>query len=387
LYEITFRRNNPSSEKTRIFMASIIDGNKPAFSREGGVDGSEDRPEDRSKEQSEEATPLKQAVFCGPGFWIDRVYAKGRQDRVAQLTSLYPHLIDLDNFEQNADQLRDVQVIFSTWGIPKFTPGHLDRMKSLEAVFYAGGTVKSFAAELLRRNIIVVSAWQANAVPVSEFTLAQILLGMKGYFRNVRDIHNFRAGGEPPFQGPGNFGETAAILGAGAIGTRVIEMLRQFEMRIVVFDPYLSEERAASLGVEKVTLEQAFKEAFVISNHLANVPATRALLRGDLFASMRPGATFINTGRGETVDEPAMTAILASRPDITALLDVTHPEPPPPDSPLYDLPNVRVSGHIARSINDELVRMADYCIEDYIAFVNKRPLRYAVTLSMLETMA
>jgi len=259
-------------------------------------------------------------------------------------------------------------------------------MPSLRAVYYAGGSVRRFAHRLLERNITVVSAWQANAVPVAEFTLGQILLATKGYFRNSTEYTSpsvcYKA-----FQGRGNFGECIAILGAGAIGGRVIELLGRFELSAVVFDPFLSEVRAAELGVEKVSLEEAFKRGYVVSNHLANLPETTGMLHSAHFSSMRPDATFLNTGRGATVDEPGMISVLQCRPDITALLDVTFPEPPPEGSPLYALPNVHLTTHIAGSIGDEIVRMADYCIDDFIAAEENGSQRYAVSYSMLETMA
>jgi len=90
-------------------------------------------------------------------------------------------------------------------------------------------------------------------------------------------------------------------------------------------------------------------------------------------------------GRRERVAE--MIDVLTRRPDLTALLDVTHPEPPKPDSPLYSLPNVQISTHIAGSMNNELVRMADYCIEEFERWQAGEPMRYRVTLEMLETMA
>jgi phosphoglycerate dehydrogenase-like enzyme len=136
-----------------------------------------------------------------------------------------------------------------------------------------------------------------------------------------------------------------------------------------------------------VSLEAAFERGYVISNHMAYVAGTKDLIRGELIARMRRNATFINTGRGETVEEESMVATLRTRPDLTALLDVTFPEPPIDGSPLYELPNVMVSGHIAGSLNDEHVRMADYCIEDFMAFLDDRPLRYEVSRDMLERMA
>jgi len=133
--------------------------------------------------------------------------------------------------------------------------------------------VRGFARPLLRRGITVVSGWAANAVPVAEFTLAQILLANKGYFQNGRECtgtDRYRTA----FRGCGNYGTTVALLGAGQIGRKTIELLRPFHLRVIVFDPFLDEVQADDLGVEKVSLEQAFGQGQVVSNHLADVPAT-----------------------------------------------------------------------------------------------------------------
>ncbi|XHR30454.1 MAG: hydroxyacid dehydrogenase [Chthoniobacteraceae bacterium] len=305
---------------------------------------------------------------------------------MAGLTDLYPELVDLENFERHARSLCDLEVIFSTWKMPRLRPEHLCRLPNLKAVFYAAGTVKAFARPFLERGILVVSAWHANAVPVAEFTLGQILLSMKGYFRNAREYSEPGYWELGRFLGAGNYGETVALLGAGAIGQKVIELLRPFHHRVIVFDPLLSESRAEELGVEKVSLQAAFREGYVVSNHLANIPETQELLNEELFASMRADATFLNTGRGATVDEAGLIQVFASRPDLTALLDVTWPEPPVQGSPLYGLPNIHLSSHLAGSSNDETVRMADLCIEEFLAWKAKKPLRYAVTLEMLNRM-
>ena len=100
---------------------------------------------------------------------------------------------------------------------------------------------------------------------------------------------------------------------------------------------------------------------------------------------MREGAVFINTGRGAQVNEAELIEVLEKRPDLTALLDVMHPEPPEDGSKLYTLPNVRLSTHIAGSINDEVHRMADYMIEELRRYLAGEPLVYEVSESMLLT--
>lgn len=326
------------------------------------------------------------AAFFGEEGTIARVYAQGRREQVAAYTQLYPHVVRGVEFAAHAPQLSDVEVIFSTWGMPSLQGEQLALLPNLRTVFYAAGSVQGFARPFLERGITVVSAWQANGVPVAEFTVAQILLANKGYFANVRAFDSPSARGRAP-RGPGNFGATVALLGAGAIGRLVIELLRPFQLNIVVFDPFLSEENAAGLGVEKVSLEVAFARGQIVSNHLANNPQTVKMLREEHFAALTTGATFINTGRGATVDEEGMIRVLQARPDLTALLDVTYPEPPAEESPLYQLPNVHLSTHIAGSLGDEVVRMADYVIEEFARWQRGEALRYAVSLEMLDTMA
>lgn len=319
---------------------------------------------------------------------IEQVYGGGRRQTVESLVDIQPSFIPPNAIDEHLSELADVEVIFSTWGMPKLTPEQLDAMPDLQAVFYAAGSVRNFASPLLERGIVVASSWAANAIPVAEFTLAQILLSMKRYFRNAllaSSPEGRSMAGEPPI--PGIFDETVALLGAGMIGRKVIELLKPFELAVVVYDPFLSKERAAELGVTKVSLEDAFKTAYVVSNHLANLPETRGMIKPEHFESMREGATFINTGRGATVDEPGMTDVLTRRTDLTALLDVTYPEPPEPGSPLYSLPNVQLSSHIAGSIGNEVMRMADYAIQSFKDWRDGKPLQYGVTLEMLEWMA
>ena len=171
------------------------------------------------------------------------------------------------------------------------------------------------------------------------------------------------------------------------VGRKVIERLVPFDLKVLVFDPFLSVEDAAKLGVEKVTLEEAFARGQIVSNHLANVPETKGLLRALHFQALPENAVFLNTGRGATIVESDLVTVLEQRPDLIALLDVTDPEPPLVDSAFYRLPNVFLSSHVAGSIGGEVNRMADTVIEEFLAWQHGKPLRYAVTLEMLATMA
>ena len=146
-------------------------------------------------------------------------------------------------------------------------------------------------------------------------------------------------------------------------------------------------EKAAKLGVKLVSLEEIFSTCQTISNHTANLPETVGMLNGKLFNLMKDNATFINTGRGAQVVEDDLIAALLEKPGRTAVLDVTLPEPPVEGSPLYTLPNVFLTPHIAGSSGEECKRMGKYMEEEARRFINGEPLKYSVSLKMLETMA
>ena len=132
-----------------------------------------------------------------------------------------------------------------------------------------------------------------------------------------------------------------------------------------------------------VSIAEAFRTALVVSNHLPDLADNKKVLTREMFASMRPNATFINTGRGAQVDEEGLIEVLKERKDLKALLDVTDPEPPVPGSPLYTMPNVFLSTHIAGSLQDEVHRMADFVIADCKNFISGAPLEYEVTREVL----
>ncbi len=328
----------------------------------------------------------KTAFLCNSPENIHRVYADGRKEKVEEISDLYRTIITAENLQEHVKAMKGVEAVFSTWGMFRPTEEQLALFPSLKAVFYAAGTVRGFAEPFLNRGISVMSSWGANGVPVAELALAQILLSNKGYFRNTRACISRETRGQA-HKGPGNFGETVAILGVGMIGRKLIELLKPFNLKVIVWDPFLSDEEAVELGVEKVTtLAKVFQRALVVSNHLANVPETQGLLTAELFASMRENATFINTARGVIVVEENLISVFSEREDLTALLDVTYPEPPVENSPLYTMPNIHLTTHIAGSLGDEVVRLADYAIEEFQAWENGQPLRYAVTLEMLPTL-
>ena len=329
------------------------------------------------------------SLLLGKKETLQGVYPLSTRWDLEYEAGLAPGSLDRDELDAHREELREVRVIFSTWTMPALTEEEIaSYFPHLQAVFYAAGSVQYFARPFLKRGVRIFSAWGANGVPVAEFTVAQILLANKGFFPRSRIYKEKGAAGRGEMSFfPGNYGCKVGIVGAGMIGKLVIEGLRRHKLEVLVFDPFLPDETAAALGVKKADLPTLFTECQTVSNHLANNPQTVGMLGYDLFRRMRRGATFINTGRGAQVVEADLCRLLRERPDVTALLDVTEPEPPLPDSPLYTLPNVVLSPHIAGSVGEEVQRLSAYMAEEYLRYAGGQPCRWEVTEEMLATLA
>jgi len=285
---------------------------------------------------------------------------------------------------------RDTEYIFSSWGIPLFTEEEIKTyFPCLKAVFYGAGSVQHFARPYLNSGVRIFSAWIANAVPVAEYTVAQIVLANKGFFANHR-IHSgeeYTAARKRFNTYPGNYGAKVGLIGVGTIGKLVAQRLQGYALEVLAFDPFLSEDTARELGIKKVDLSTVFSQCHVVSNHLANNGQTVGMLNGALFESMLPCATFLNTGRGAQVVENDLIRVLKARPDLTAVLDVTIDEPPVEKSEFYTLENCILTPHMAGSSGNEVRRMGEYMQQAHKNLTQGKPCQYEVTLEMLITMA
>ncbi len=330
------------------------------------------------------------AVFVSRRFFnIGHVYGKELQEKLGGELDFIAPIKSMDELKARKEETVKVDYIFSTWGMLPLTKEEItEYFPNLKSIFYAAGTVQYFAKPFLELGISVHSAWRANGVPVAEVTVGQILLSNKGFFRRRVTKREEWTSHDPNYYYPGNYGTRVGILGAGMIGSRVIELLRPFDLEILVFDPFLSDERAEALGVKKTSLEEIFKTCHVISNHIANKPETVGIISRELLEMMDESATFINLGRGAQVDMEALMDEMKAHPYRTALLDVTDPEEPPREnSPLYSIENIILTPHIAGSIGYETHRMADYMYEEYKKVTAGEAPLHSVSLEMLATMA
>ena len=320
----------------------------------------------------------------------DLVLSSPARAELATLVDLVaPGAVDLDVVD--ADVLAAIEILIGGWGTRPLDDALLVRMPRLRLLAYAAGTVKStVTAATWERGVLVTSAAAANAVPVAEFTFAAIVMIAKDVFR-IRDHHREIRGTQPvhgvgPAGDVGTRGLRVGIIGASTIGRLVIKRLGSLDLSVAVSDPYLDAQAAAVLGVDRMALDELFSWADIVSVHAPELPSTRHLVDAERLARMRDGAWVINTARGSLVDTDALTQeFVAGR--LCAFIDTADPEPPPPDSPLYDLPNVVLTPHIAGSLGTEISRMGDLAVAEVRRFVAGKPLLHQVRADDLDRIA
>ncbi len=293
-----------------------------------------------------------------------------------------PHQPVITDFTDDAARtaLADAEVLITSWGCPSVDDRVLAVAPRLRAIVHAAGTVRTVAGDAVwERGISVSSMADLNGLPVAEYTVAMILLENK---RVLPVIDEFRRTRRPPGEewyepDAGNFHRRVGLLSASRIGRRVAELLRPFDLEVLIADPFCSAAEIERLGGRKVDPAELFATADVVSVHTPLLPETVGLVGTELLAGLRDGATLINTARGRIIDHEAMIAELCSG-RIRAVLDVTDPEPLPADSPLWDLPNVVLSPHLAGSKGAEVRRMANGAIDELIRVLGGEPLRFRV---------
>lgn len=309
-----------------------------------------------------------------------RLLAEGTLDRLRSVAHVDTTTTVTDLANADPRQLAEAEVLFTHWGAPELTEEVLRRLPRLRAVVHAAGSVKHHVTDAVwRHGIAVSSAAAANALPVAEFTLAAVLFANKRVLDAARAYSTTRT--RPDllryYSGHGNYHRTVGVVGASRIGRRVLELLRPLDLDVLLHDPYVDDRQARDLGAESVSLDELVRRSDVVSIHAPQLPETRHMFDARRLALLKDGATLINTARGSLVDTTALTEhLVAGR--VHAVLDVTEPDVPPADSPLFTLPNVLLTPHIAGSLGNELHRMTDWAIDEVSRYAQGLPFAHEV---------
>ena len=274
---------------------------------------------------------------------------------------------------------REVEVLLTSWGGPVMDGAMLSRFPNLKGVFYGAGSSKRMTTpEFWARDILLTTAAAANAVPVAEYTVAAMVMGLKQAWASDRRTRDTKTFSRRPFEPEGLYGSRVGLVSLGLIGRLVRERLRAYDVDVVAYDPFVSVETFQRLEIKPLSLEELFSTSSVVSIHTPVLPETKGLVTAELVASMKTNATLINTARGVLVKEEEVCGVLRDRPDLQAVFDVTYPEPPAPESLLYRLPNVFLTPHLAGSRGSERLRLGDAMLAEFERYCRGERLAHAV---------
>lgn len=262
----------------------------------------------------------------------------------------------------------------------KVTAEVIDAGKRLKVIGRAGVGVDNIdVPAATARGILVVNSPGGNTIAAAEHAMA-LLLALS---RNIPQANaRLRAGGwdRSSFIGVEVLGKTLGIIGLGRIGSEVARRAQGFQMQVIAYDPYLSAEGAAKMGIRLVSLEELIRASDYITLHVPLSSETRHLIGERELSAMKKGVRIINAARGGIVDEAALCDAVKRGHVAGAALDVFETEPLPADSPLRDLPNVIVTPHLGASTKEAQISVAVEVAEEVLAALRGEPVRNAVNL-------
>ncbi|MEW2050982.1 hydroxyacid dehydrogenase [Streptomyces sp. NPDC005476] len=329
------------------------------------------------------------ALFAMDPVHLGGLFPPPVMERLRRLADVDPDFVVQDFSDPTAlAALGRADVLITGWGCPRLGAQVLEAAPRLRAVLHAAGSVRHLVGDAFwERGLTLSSAVEANALPVAEYTLAVILLAGKDAFRLRERLRTERAyPGPTEYAGVGNLGRRVGLIGASRVGRRVGELLRPFDFSVSLYDPYVDAAGAAELGAVPLALDELLRTSDIVSVHAPDIPQTRHMLSRERLALIPDGGVLINTSRGALVDQPALVEELSSG-RISAVLDVTDPEPLPPDSPLFSLPNVFLTPHIAGSLGNELARLGGTVVGELERLAAGRPAAHPVHRSALANSA
>lgn len=289
------------------------------------------------------------------------------------------------------DELQpQIELLITSWGCPRIEEHTIAKLPKLKLIAHLAGSVKGFLDDVVwRRGILVTNAVAANAAPVAEYTIAAILFANKKVFQLNRFYLKARENRAPwTKEAPnvGNYKKVIGIVGASHVGRLVIELLKPYELRTLVYDPFVSPLEARELGATKVGLSELMSHSDVVSLHAPLLADTRSMIGARELSLMRDGATLINTARGALLDQGALIEELR-RGRLFAILDTTEPAELPANSELFELENLFLTPNIAGSLGSEVERLTDQITDEIERYTKGAALKHLVRRDQLPRLA
>lgn len=267
----------------------------------------------------------------------------------------------------------------------KVTAKVIEAAPELKVVGRAGVGVDNVDVEAAtQRGVVVMNTPGGNTITTAELAFSMIL----NLARKVPQAHGSMVAGKwdrKQFQGTELFGKSLGVLGLGRIGGEIAKRAIAFGMRVLAYDPYLSEARARALGIElKFDLDEVYREADFITVHMPVTDQTRGMLNTEAFARMKPKVSIVNCARGEIIAEKDLLAALDSGKVAAAALDVFQTEPLPPDHPFRKHPAITLTPHLGASTHEAQEKCGIEVAEVITAYLLTGEVRNAVNLPYID---
>jgi D-3-phosphoglycerate dehydrogenase / 2-oxoglutarate reductase len=267
----------------------------------------------------------------------------------------------------------------------KVTRKIIEAAPKLRVVGRAGVGVDNVDIEAATQHgTVVMNTPGGNTVTTAELSFAMLL----SLARKVPQAHATMVGGKwdrKLFQGVELAGKTLGVLGMGRIGTEVAKRAIAFGMRVVAYDPYLTEDRAKAIGAEFAeSVDNVYREADFITVHMPVTKETKEMLNAAAFAKMKPGVKIVNCARGEIISETDLIAALESGKVAGAALDVFSVEPLPADHPFRKQPNLILTPHLGASTEEAQEKCGIEVAEVIAGYLLTGEVRNAVNLPYLD---
>lgn len=292
--------------------------------------------------------------------------------------------------EEMARAMADAHGLISCWGTPRITTQMARQAKDLKVIAHSAGSLRPvIEREVLDLGIQVTSQAGAIAMAVAEYTVGLILTGLRLVWRQDRVLQASRewhASAAPEDLCWELAGRTVGVVSLSRVGQMVAKKLVALEAKVVAYDPYAPAATFEACGAEKVSLEDLFKRAKVVTMHAPVTDETRKMVGADLLRQLADGSLVVNTARGVLFDQAALEAELLSG-RLRAALDVTEPEPPPKECRLFGLPNVLVTPHQAGLSVEARRRQGLGAVEDVKQVLAGQTLAHSVPSRLWDILA
>jgi len=287
----------------------------------------------------------------------------------------------------------DVDGMITSWGSPKITPEVLERAKKLKIIGHAAGSVKPYVCdEAFERGVVVVSAAPEIARSVAEYALCQMINSLRDipdYIGSMKSVGaEQQAKRERLEKSKDLAGKKVGLIGSGSVARRLIRLLKPFDVEIRIYDPYLSEDDAMSLGIIKTSLNDVLSESDIISLHAASTAETHHMMGEKELGLVRDGTILINSARGALIDEGALISELR-KGRFRAVLDTAGEETGgiPANSELRRLENVYLTPGLAGPSGERQRMLFSSIVGDFRLFFSGKEPRNQVNAEALRRLA